>query len=378
MKSSLRLWVLGSVRKINSNDRDQHHMGTALALARRGLGNVWPNPAVGCVIVDKRGGILSRGWTQPGGRPHAEAEALARLKGRSGQGATAYVTLEPCSHHGQTPPCAEALIAAGLARCVVATPDSDPRVSGRGIARMRAAGLAVEVGVREAEARALNAGFFLKVEQQRPLVTLKVATSLDGRIATASGESQWITGPQARADVHRLRAEHDAVAVGLGTVLADDPDLTCRTPGLSLRPEVRVVFDSRGRLPLERRMVQSATTVPVWRLGGGKITADGVENIDVPLEERGRVALPQALAALAARGITRLMVEGGGQLAAAFLKAGLVDHLVWYRAAKIIGGDGIPAIAALGLDRLAASPDFSRVAVGKCGADVVEHFERRG
>ena len=217
-------------------------MAHALALGQRGLGRTWPNPAVGCVIVHG-GRVVGRGWTQPGGRPHAEVRALAQA-GSAARGATAYVTLEPCAHHGHTGPCAEALIAAGVARVVTALQDPDPRVSGRGHAMLRAAGVAVTEGVLEPEARAVNAGFLKRVCHGLPLVTLKLATTLDGRIATASGESRWITGPEARRAVHALRLVHDAVLVGAGTARADDPDLTVRDLGATHQP-VRIVIDSR-------------------------------------------------------------------------------------------------------------------------------------
>jgi len=353
-------------------------MDAALALAARGLGSVWPNPAVGCVIV-RDGRVVGRGWTQPGGRPHAETEALARA-GAAARGATAYVTLEPCSHHGKTPPCADALVAAGITRCVVACTDSDPRVSGQGVERLRVAGITVDVGLREAEARRLNAGFFKRVEEGRPLVTLKIATSLDGRIATRSGESKWITGPAARARTHLERARHDAVLVGSGTVIADDPDLTCRMPGVDPRPVVRVVLLGRTPVPQNAAMLASAATAPVWLYGADGQTASVsalVEGLTVAGGRDGR-PLPQAvLHDLANRGITRLMIEGGGRVAASFLASGLVDRLVWFRAPKVIGGDGLPAVADLGLDRLADCPDFARLAVEDVGGDVVEVYERR-
>src|SRR5918994_6733853 len=230
------------------SEQDRAHMAAALALSRRGLVNTWPNPAVGCVIV-REGRVVGRGWTQPGGRPHAETEALARA-GDQARGATAYVTLEPCSHWGRTPPCCDALIAAGVARVVVATGDPDPRVDGRGMRRLREAGIAVDQGLLEAEARAVIAGFVRRITRGLPLVTLKLATTLDGRIATASGESRWITGAAARRAAHALRARHDAVLVGSGTVLADDPDLTCRLPGMERGvPIARVVADARLRTP---------------------------------------------------------------------------------------------------------------------------------
>ncbi len=360
-------------------------MDAALALAARGLGSVWPNPAVGCVIV-RDGRVVGRGWTQPGGRPHAETEALARA-GDAARGATAYVTLEPCSHHGKTPPCADALVATGVARCVVACTDSDPRVAGQGIERLRTAGIAVDVGLREAEARRLNAGFFKRVEEGRPLVTLKIATSLDGRIATHSGESKWITGPAARARTHLERARHDAVLVGHGTVVADDPDLTCRLPGVERRPVVRVVLSTNLSLSGKEQVFRTARDAPTWVYCGQKRRADspppalfedqGAQVIPVAATSDHGVDVTAVLRDLAGRGITRLMIEGGGSVAASFLVNGLVDRLVWFRAPKVIGGDGLPAVADLGLDRLADCPDFARLAVEDVGGDVVEVYERR-
>src|SRR5919202_3451652 len=242
------------------NDRD--HMLAALGLARRGLGNTWPNPTVGCVIVND-GRVVGRGWTQPGGRPHAETEALARA-GDAARGATAYVTLEPCSHWGRTPPCCDALVRAGIRRVVVATGDPDPRVDGRGLARLRAAGVIVELGLLGQEARRLNAGFARRITRGLPLVTLKLATTLDGRIATSGGESQWITGPEARREAHAIRARHDAILVGSGTVLADDPELTARIPGMARVKLARVVADSRLRTPLASRLIRTAREVQTW------------------------------------------------------------------------------------------------------------------
>ncbi|MFM2366446.1 MAG: hypothetical protein RIR95_1054, partial [Pseudomonadota bacterium] len=240
---------------------DQDHMAHALRLAARGLGRTWPNPAVGCLVV-KNGVVLGRGWTQPGGRPHAETMALAQAA-EGARGATAYVTLEPCAHHGKTPPCANALIDAGVARVVSAATDPDPRVADRGHAMLRAAGISVTEGVLEAEAVALNEGFFQRILRGTPLVTLKLALTLDGRIANAAGASQWITGPLARRTVHMQRAVHDAVMVGIGTALADDPDLTVRDLGVSHQP-VRIVIDSHLRLPATGRLARSARINPVW------------------------------------------------------------------------------------------------------------------
>ena len=235
-------------------------MGAALALASRGIGNVWPNPAVGCLIV-RDDIIVGRGWTRPGGRPHAETEALQQA-GEAARGATAYVTLEPCAHHGKTPPCADALIAAGVARVVVALDDPDDRVNGRGLTRLSEAGIAVDVGVCADKARSLNAGFLTRVTLDRPFVAIKAATSLDGRIATGTGESQWITGEAARRRGHLLRATHDAIMIGRGTLERDDPALTCRLPGLEARSPVRVVLDSSGRYAAKSGMLADAGQAP--------------------------------------------------------------------------------------------------------------------
>jgi diaminohydroxyphosphoribosylaminopyrimidine deaminase/5-amino-6-(5-phosphoribosylamino)uracil reductase len=359
-------------------------MRAALRLAERGLGRVSPNPAVGCVIVDKGGHVVGRGFTQPGGRPHAETEAL-KMAGDAARGATAYVTLEPCSHHGKTPPCADALIAAGIARCVAALEDPDPRVSGNGIRRLEQAGIAVDVGLCGAEAADLNAGFFTRIKFGRPLVTLKLATSLDSRIATHNGDSKWITGAAARARGHLLRATHDAILVGSGTVLADDPVLTCRLPGLGDRSPVRVVLDSRLRLSPASALVESAGragTTLVTMPGHDAAVLEGfrqrgVTVLEIQPDASGRMALPAVLTALGSAGITRLLVEGGATVAAAFLKADLVDRIVWFRAPGIIGGDGLASIAEIGLDSVARMTRFERLSLQEIGEDIVEAYRRR-
>jgi diaminohydroxyphosphoribosylaminopyrimidine deaminase / 5-amino-6-(5-phosphoribosylamino)uracil reductase len=343
-------------------------MGAALALARRGLGNVWPNPAVGCVLV-KGGRVVGRGWTQPGGRPHAETEALTRA-GADARGATAYVTLEPCSHHGKTAPCADALIAAGIARALVACRDPDPRVDGRGIAKLREAGIAVAEGLLREEAEALNAGFFLRVREGRPLVTLKLAGSLDMRIAAANGESKWITGEASRARAHLLRAEHDAVMAGSGTVLADDPALDARLPGLADPRRVRVVADGRLRTPPAAQLVRSARAQPTWILSRGD--APALREAGVELVRLNRLDPRAMLAALAERGVTRVLIEGGGTLAASFLRDGLVDRLAIFRAGIAIGGDGLPALAGLGVAELANARRYRLESVERLGDDTLE------
>jgi diaminohydroxyphosphoribosylaminopyrimidine deaminase/5-amino-6-(5-phosphoribosylamino)uracil reductase len=363
---------------------DLLHMRAALALARRGLGNAWPNPAVGCVLV-KEGRVIGRGWTQPGGRPHAETEALRRA-GDAARGATAYVTLEPCSHHGRTPPCCEALAGAGIARVVMAMRDPDPRVNGRGLAMLRGAGIAVEEGLLEAEARALNAGFFRRIQAGMPVVTLKLASTLDGRIATATGESRWITGEAARREVHALRARHDAILVGSGTVLADDPDLTCRIPGMERVPMLRVVADARLRTPPSARLVQSAGVAPVLIMTAhghppaaqAPFMEAGADMVTVPAHAVGGLDLPSLLRALGRRGVTRVLAEGGAGLAAALLRQGLVDRLAWFHAPAVMGGDGHPALEGLRLAALSAMPRFRRVALRALGDDMLSEFERIG
>lgn len=355
-------------------DDDRQWMRTALSLAARGLGTVAPNPAVGCVLV-KDGAPVGRGWTQPGGRPHAETEALRRA-GEAARGSTAYVSLEPCSHVGKTGPCADALIAAGVTRCVVAMVDPDARVAGRGLRRLRDAGIEVVTGIEEAAAHRLNRGFVLHRTEGRPLVTLKSATTLDGRIATASGESQWITGPEARSDAHLLRMTHDAVMVGIRTALADDPALTCRLPGIGRHP-VRVVLDGDGRLPKEAALRDG--TAPTLQVVADDTDASSMETVTVlavPRNESGKLDPGGILRALAGEGITRLMIEGGGQVAGSFLEEGLIDRLVWYRAGKIIGGGGRAAIASLGIEALTDMPAFRMTGARAVGADWVEEYDR--
>lgn len=357
-------------------------MGIALGLARRGHGNVWPNPSVGCVVV-RDGIVVGRGWTQPGGRPHAETEALARA-GSASRGATAYVTLEPCAHHGRTPPCADAFVSAGVARVVVALQDPDPRVDGGGIARLRAAGIEVETGVCADQAAEVAAGFLLRIGAGRPQVTVKLATTLDGRIATGSGESRWITGEVARALGHGLRARCDAILVGAATAALDDPDLTCRLPGLESRSPVRVVVDGATPLPPTHKLVAGARDLPTIVLVAAGADAErrkaytgaGAEIEEVPRGSDGRTDLAAALQALGARGITRLLVEGGGRTIASLMREDLVDRLVWFRAPRVIGGDGTPGIAELGLDSLDAAPEFVKLSARSAGEDTVEIYAR--
>lgn len=355
-------------------EKDRVHMAHALRLAARGLGSVWPNPAVGCVLV-RDGQIVGRGWTQPGGRPHAEARALDEA-GPLAKGATAYVTLEPCAHHGKTPPCAEALIAAGVTRVVTALTDPDPRVAGRGHAMLRAASLSVTEAVLTEAATRLNAGFLKRVTQNLPFVTLKLATTLDGRIATASGQSRWITGPAARRHTHLLRLTHDAVMVGAGTARADNPDLSVREMGRTHQP-VRIVLDSRLSHRPDSRLGETARQIPVWMVHGPAAppaarsawAATGAELIEVATSPNGQIDPQAALQALASRGLTRILCEGGGELAASLIKAGLVDDLAQYQAGALIGADGRAALAPLGLTDLGLAPRLSLRETRILGAD---------
>ena len=359
---------------------DPSHMSSALALARRGIGNTWPNPSVGCVIV-RDGQVVGRGSTAPGGRPHAEPQALA-MAGDAARGATAYVSLEPCCFHGHTPPCADALIAAGIARVVVGVRDPDARVNGAGIARLRDAGIEVIEGVMTADAHEVAEGLISRITRNRPFLTLKLASTIDGRIATRTGDSQWITGADARRAAHALRGRHDAVLVGIGTVLGDDPDLTCRIEGYKSVPTVRVVADSHLRLPLTSRLVRTAGQSPVWVLA--RADADrarhaalsnlGCVVIDLPQAEPG-VDLVAGLQALAGRGITRVLAEGGAGLAAALLRANLIDRIAWFHAPCIIGGDGLSAVAGWGVETLAAMRRFRRVRAIETGDDMLTELE---
>ncbi|MBJ3763463.1 bifunctional diaminohydroxyphosphoribosylaminopyrimidine deaminase/5-amino-6-(5-phosphoribosylamino)uracil reductase RibD [Maribius pontilimi] len=354
-------------------------MRAALSLGRRGLGRVWPNPAVGCVIV-KAGRVMGRGWTQPGGRPHAEAVALAQA-GDAARGSTAYVTLEPCAHHGKTPPCARALISAGVARVVTALDDPDARVAGRGHAMLRAAGIDVVTGVCEEAARADQIGFLTRVTQGRPMLTLKLAMSLDGRIATASGESQWITGSQARRAVHAARLNHDAVLVGGGTARADDPQLTVRDLGARHQP-VRIIAARRLDLPKAGKLAASAGS-DLWLLHAedapeGRRRAwqeAGARLVQVPLSG-GRLDPGALMQELGARGLTRVFCEGGGTFAASLLQLGLVDRLMLFTAGKAIGAEGQPGLGALGLSALADAPQFVLRDVRALGGDTLSLWDR--
>ena len=347
----------------DSKAADQRFMQLALSLGRRGLGNTWPNPAVGAVVV-RDGVIVGRGWTQPGGRPHAEPEALARAGGAA-RGATLYVTLEPCSHFGKSPPCADAVIAAGITRVVSAIEDPNPDVAGQGHARLRAAGITVDIGTCGAEAARDHAGHFRRVRDKRPHVILKLAVSPDDKIAAAGHRPVAITGEAAKARVHLLRAQCDAILVGIGTVLSDDPLLTCRLPGMEARSPVRVVLDRALRMPGTSKLVHSARQTPLWVMTSNlseapaamKLGAAGAQVIRVPTTATPPgLDLATVLHALAEKGITRLLVEGGARVASSFVGAGLADEIWLLRGANAVGADGVPALDALPLSAITRSP----------------------
>ncbi len=359
---------------------DIRHMRHALSLAARGLGRVAPNPAVGCVIVSQSGRVAGRGWTQPGGRPHAETVALAQA-GASARGSTVYVTLEPCSHHGQTAPCAEALIAAGVGRVVAALLDPDPRVNGQGFAKLQAAGIPVTTHICEADARALNAGFLILQSEQRPLVALKIAESADGFVADDNGKSRWITSEAARRHGHLLRAQHEVIMVGIGTVLADDPLLTCRLPGLQHRSPVRAVLDTKLRLSPASQLARTARDERVIvftaeESGGDELSALGVEIVRGRKDAQGRLELDSVMTHLAAK--TRILVEGGPTLNAALLNQGLADIVHIYRAPILLGEGSRSALGVLDPGNLDTAPHLRLVSRETLGPDVLESYEVTG
>ena len=370
--------------KIRRRDEaDRRFMQLALTLGRRGLGRTWPNPAVGAVVV-KDGIIVARGWTQAGGRPHAEVEALRRA-GEAARDATLYVTLEPCSHVGKSPPCADAVIAAGISRVVSAIEDPNPLVAGQGYAKLRAAGITVETGLCAREAEHDHAGHFRRIREKRPHVILKLAVSSDDRIAAAGHKPVAITGEAARTRVHLLRAQCDAILVGIGTVLSDDPLLTCRLPGMEARSPVRVVLDSALRIPAESRLMHSARQTPLWLVAAetaeaasaARLGAAGAQVIRLaPGPDTIGLDLAAVLHALSERGITRLLVEGGSRIAAAFVAAGLSDEIWLLRGPDAIGQGGVAALDAMPLAAITQSPSFKLRASETLERDTLTIYER--
>lgn len=361
---------------------DEQHMAHALMLARRGLGLAWPNPSVGAIVVAPSGEIAGRGWTAPGGRPHAEAIALEQA-GAKAKNSTIYVTLEPCAHGARGPACADIIVAAKPNRVVVALRDPDPRTAGRGIERLRDAGIEMAEGVLAPEATSVTLGHLMRITHGRPAVTLKIAVGADGLVPRGDGQPVWTTGPQARTHGHLLRARNDAILIGRGTVAADNPALTCRLPGMSCRSPVRVVLDRLLRTPPDAKLFDDAM-VPVWLVcadGQSHATANalleqGADIVPVPVEADGLISLQDALRTLASRGITRLLVEGGPTVARAFLDADLVDEAVIYQGAEPAGTHALTPFAGDGLDRLTESGHFTVIASRRTGPDRMTEWRR--
>jgi diaminohydroxyphosphoribosylaminopyrimidine deaminase/5-amino-6-(5-phosphoribosylamino)uracil reductase len=362
--------------------RDEEHMAQALSLARRGLGTTWPNPSVGAIVVAPSGEIVGRGWTAPGGRPHAEAIALDHAGDRA-RGATIYVTLEPCAHVGRDGSCTDGIVAARPALAVVALRDPDPRTAGRGIERLIAAGIEVREGVLAEEAEEVTLGHLLRVTEERPAVTLKLATGADGMIPRGDGAPVWITGPDARAHGHLLRARNDAILVGRGTIIADNPSLTCRLPGMSCRSPVRIVLDQRLRTPPDAKLFDDLM-VPVWLVcnadqehaGADALQDRGAELVPVHVDAEGMLAIEDVLRTLANRGITRVLVEGGPSVARALLEADLIDEAAIYQGKKPVGEGGLLPFVTEGLDRLTTSGHFTRVNTRSFGPDRMTWWRR--
>lgn len=364
-----------------SKEADRRFMQLALTLGRRGLGRTWPNPAVGAVVV-KDGVIVGRGWTQPGGRPHAEPEALKRA-GDAARGATLYVTLEPCSHFGKSPPCADAIIAAGISRVVASIGDPNPEVAGQGFAKLRAAGITVDIGLGAAEATHDHAGHIRRIRDKRPHVILKLAVSSDDKIAAVGHRPVAITDDIAKTRVHLLRAQSDAILVGIGTVLADDPLLTCRLPGMEARSPVRVVLDRALRIPGAGRLMHSARQTPLWVMtsetseaaAAARLGAAGAQVMRLHATQ-GRLDLSAVLHALSDKGITRLMVEGGARVASSFVAGSLVDEIWLLRGPGTVGADGVPALDAMPLSAITQSPTFRVRASETLGKDSLTIYDR--
>ena len=360
-------------------DADIWHMRSALNLARTGLGRTASNPSVGCVIV-KDGIVLGRARTADSGRPHAETQAILQA-GAAAKGATAYVTLEPCSHHGKTPPCAQALIDAGVSRVVIATLDSDERVSGQGVKLLKDAGIEVDVGLLEEEVRAVNEGYFLAKESGRPLITLKTASTLDSKIATSAGESQWITGEKARGFAHIERAQHDAILVGVNTVLSDNPSLITRVDGVD-HDAVRIILDTSLKLKGSEQLFDNADENPVWiitskTVNDAKMLVNkGAEIITVSKNENGQIDLPEAMKILADKGLTRVLVEGGGLTVTSFLKESIFDRVLWFHNASILGSDAHNAFQDMSVTHLDKKIKLSHIDRRIFGEDMLDIYEK--
>ena len=354
---------------------DQRWMRAALLQARYGAGRTAPNPSVGCVIV-KDGQLIGYGRTADGGRPHAETQAL-KMAGQAAQGATAYVTLEPCSHHGKTPPCADALIENGIARVVIATDDPDANVSGQGIARLKSSGINVETGVEGQAASRFYQAYFHHRKTGLPFVTAKIASTLDGKIALADGQSKWITGPRTRRYVHLMRSRHDAMLTSSGTVRADNPSLTARIDGYHGPQPLRVVAASALTFQEDSNLLKTADQAGLLLLTTSPSSDGKVETVQISADALGKPDLTDAMKALGARGITSVMVEAGGQFLSSLFKSGLVHQLVWTRSSGVIGGEGRPSLADFGLQSIADGNIFKRLSSTAIEDDAIEIYLNR-
>jgi len=356
---------------------DDHFMSIALKLAEKTLGSVAPNPAVGCVIA-KDGVVVGEGHTGIGGRPHAEVVALQSAKD-STHGATMYVTLEPCCHFGVTEPCTTEITRAGIKRVVIATIDPDTRVSGRGIKALKEAGIEVKQGIMQEEAEKLNIGFFTTRKLHRPFTACKIATTLDGKIATFTGDSKWITSENTRNWVHELRAKYDAIMIGSNTLINDDPLLTCRLPKLEDRSPIRLIIDSQEKLKEEHNIAKTADKVTTWVITNKEVEGK-IKNIDyleVNSNSAGKVCLKDTASKLVSEvGITRLLVEGGGTLITELLKCNLIDSLIICRSGKILGNDAIPFVGNLGIQSINNCYRFKKAEIIDFDEDIVEVWDR--
>lgn len=364
---------------------DRRLMAAALRHGRRNLGHTFPNPAVGALLVRFENGepvIVSRGTTGRGGRPHAERVALDAA-GEAARGATLYVTLEPCAHQGLTPPCVDAVIAAGVGRVVTALEDPDPRVAGRGHAALRDAGIPLTTGMLAEEARRAHAGHILRITAGRPHITLKLAVSADGMIGRANGERLMVSGREAFARVQAIRAESDALLVGIGTALVDNPRLNVRMPGLADRSPVRVVLDTRARLPLTSLLVTTAREIPLWVVVGPEAPAEACAALEAAGVRvlhvgggSGGTDIEAVFRALGEAGITRILVEGGAKVASALVAAGIADQVILIRAPVVIGADGVRALAGRALSAVERSPRFRLVDEYMLGEDRLLRYEK--
>ncbi|QOD37895.1 bifunctional diaminohydroxyphosphoribosylaminopyrimidine deaminase/5-amino-6-(5-phosphoribosylamino)uracil reductase RibD [Candidatus Wolbachia massiliensis] len=355
---------------------DNHFMSIALKLAEKALGSVAPNPAVGCVIV-KNGVIVGEGYTGIGGRPHAEVVALQNAK-NSTSGAIMYVTLEPCCHFGVTEPCTAEIIRAGIKRVVIAAIDPDKRVLGRGIEVLKEAGIEVKQGVMQEDAEKLNIGFFITKELRRPFIACKIATTLDGKIATFTGDSKWITSENTRNWVHELRAKYDAIMVGSNTLINDNPLLTCRLPGLENRSPIRLVIDSQEKLKEEHNVAKTADKVITWVITNKEVEKKikHINYLIVNSNDTGKVCLKDMASKLVSEiGVTRLLVEGGGVLITELLKCNLIDRLIICRSGKILGNNAIPFVGNLKIHSINSCYQFKKAEIIEFDEDVVEVWD---